>query len=74
MDNPLQILRDALELRGLNWDDMILVMAGIEHPEEPLDMAEWVVDNPTATGEEMMAEKIRLIIKYQKLTAKTGWI
>ena len=65
MENPLRILRDALEMRGMEWDDILLVMAGIEHPMAILDMADWVADNPKATKQEMIAEGNRLIKKYQ---------
>jgi hypothetical protein len=65
MENPLQILRDALELIGLKWDDIVLVMAGIEHPMAILDMADWVADHPKATWQEMMGEETRLIKQYQ---------
>ena len=64
MEEPLQILRDALEMVGLELDQIILVAAGIEHPMAILDMAEWVVDHPKATLQEMMKEKTRLIEKY----------
>ena len=64
MEEPLQILRDALEMVGLELDQIILVAAGIEHPMAILDMAEWVVDHPKATWQEMMKEKTRLIEKY----------
>lgn len=64
MENPLQILRDALEMVGLELDQIILVAAGIEHPMAILDMAEWVVDHPKATWQEMMKEKTLLIEKY----------
>ena len=40
MENPLQILRDALELIGLEWEEIVLVMAGISHPMAILDMAD----------------------------------
>lgn len=64
MENPLQILRDALELHGLEWDEIVQVMAGIEHPMAILDMADWVVDHPKATMQELIAEGNRLIEKY----------
>jgi hypothetical protein len=64
MENPLQILRDALELSGWELDDIILIAAGIEHPMAILDMADWVVDHPKATWQEIMREKTRLIEKY----------
>ena len=64
MENPLQILRDALEMVGLELDDIILVAAGIDHPMAILDMAEWVADHPKATWSEIMKEKTRLIRKY----------
>ena len=64
MEEPLQILRDALEMVGLELDQIILVAAGIEHPMAILDMAEWVVDHPKATWQEMMKEKTLLIEKY----------
>ena len=65
MENPLQILRDALELHGLTWDETIQVMAGISHPEAILDMADWVVDHPRATVEGMYEQGNLLIKKYQ---------
>ena len=65
MENPLQILRDALELIGLEWDRIILVMAGISHPMAILDMADWVAEHPKAAWQELMKEKVRLIEKYQ---------
>ena len=64
MENPLQILRDALELSGWEWDDIILIAAGIEHPMAILDMADWVVDHPNATKQELIAQGNRLIEKY----------
>lgn len=64
MENPLQILIDALELIGLPLDKIILVTAGIDHPMAILDMAEWVADHPKATWSEIMKEKTRLIRKY----------
>ena len=64
MENPLQILRDALELIGMDWDRILLVMAGISHPMAALDMADWVADHPEATWQELMKEKTRLIKKY----------
>ena len=64
MEEPLQILRDALEMVGLELDQIFLVAAGIEHPMAILDMAEWVVDHPKATWQEMMKEKTHLIEKY----------
>ena len=64
MEEPLQILRDALELAGLELDEIILVAAGISHPMAILDMADWVVDHPKATWQELMKEKVRLIEKY----------
>lgn len=64
MENPLQILRDALEMVGLEWDEIVEVMAGISHPMAILDMADWVADNPNATKQEMIAEGNRLIRQY----------
>ena len=64
MENPLQILRDALELSGWELDDIIMIAAGIEHPMAILDMADWVVDHPNATKQELIAEGNRLIEKY----------
>lgn len=64
MENPLQILRDALELRGLTFDEIILVAAGLEHPLAILDMTDWVVDHPEATWQELINESTRLIEKY----------
>ena len=64
MENPLQILRDALEMRGLEWDEIVQVAAGLEHPMAILDMADWVVEHPTSTVQEMIAEGNRLIDKY----------
>ena len=64
MENPLQILRDALELHGLDFDDIVMVSAGLEHPMAILDMADWVVDHPEATMQEMISEGNRLIEKY----------
>ena len=64
MEEPLQILRDALEMVGLELDQIILVAAGIEHPMAILDMADWVVDHPKATTQEIIAEGNRLIEKY----------
>ena len=64
MENPLQILRDALELSGWELDDIILIAAGIEHPMAILDMADWVVDHPKATWQELMHEKTHLIEQY----------
>ena len=64
MEEPLQILRDALELSGWELDDIIMIAAGIEHPMAILDMADWVVDHPKATWQELMHEKVRLIEKY----------
>ena len=65
MENPLQILRDALELHGLEWDEIVQVMAGISHPMAILDMADWVADHPKATKQELIAEGNRLIKKHQ---------
>ena len=65
MENPLQILRDALELHGLEWDEIVQVMGGIEHPMAILDMADWVVDHPKATMQELIAQGSRLIEQYQ---------
>ena len=64
MEEPLQILRDALELSGWEFDDIVLIMAGIEHPMAILDMADWVVDHPNATKQELITEGSRLIEKY----------
>ena len=64
MENPLQILRDALELSGWELDDIIMIAAGISHPMAALDMADWVADHPEATWQELMHEKVRLIEKY----------
>ena len=64
MEEPLQILRDALEMHGLELDEIILVAAGIEHPMAILDMADWVADHPKATMQELIAEGNRLIEKY----------
>lgn len=64
MENPLLILMDALEQHGLEWDKIVLVMAGIEHPMAILDMADWVVDNPKATMQELIAQGNRLIEQY----------
>ena len=64
MENPLQILRDALELSGWELDDIIMIAAGIEHPMAILDMADWVVDHPNATKQELIAQGNRLIEKY----------
>ena len=65
MEEPLQILRDALEICGLSLERIILVSAGLEHPEAILDMADWVADNPKASWSEMMKEKVRLIEQYE---------
>lgn len=65
MEDPRQILRDALEMHGLVWDEIVMVMAGIEHPMAILDMADWVVDHPTATMQELIAQGNRLIKQYQ---------
>ena len=65
MENPLQILRDALELSGWEFDDIVLIMGGIEHPMAILDMADWVVDHPKATKQELIAQGSRLIEHYQ---------
>ena len=70
MENPLQILRDALEIIGLKWDDIVMVMAGISHPMAILDMADWVADHPEATRQELMEEKVRLIKKYQMTSSQ----
>ena len=64
MENPLQILRDALEMHGLEWDEIVLVMAGIEDPMAILDMADWVADHPKATVQEMITQGNLLIEKY----------
>ena len=64
MEEPLQILRDALELYGLELDDIILIAAGLEHPMAILDMADYVADHPNVTWHELMKEKTRLIKKY----------
>lgn len=64
-DHPMQILRDALELHGLEFDDIIMVMAGVSDPMGQLDLAEWVADHPEATVQEMIAEGNRLIVKYE---------
>lgn len=66
MDNPMQILRDALEMRGLEWNELVLVMAGVSHPEAQLDLAEWVAEHPQATKQDMIAEGNRLIKQYMK--------
>ena len=65
MEEPRQILRDALELHGLSWDEIVMVMAGIEHPMAILDMADWVADHPDATKQELIAQGNRLIKQYQ---------
>ena len=64
MENPLQILRDALELSGWEFDDIVFITAGIDHPMAILDMADWVVDHPNATKQELIAEGNQLIEKY----------
>ena len=64
MKNHLQILRDALELCGWEFDDIILIMAGIEHPMAILDMADWVVDHPNATKQELITKGNLLIEEY----------
>ena len=64
MENPLQILRDALELCGWEFDDIVLIMAGIEHPMAILDMAEYVADHPNATKQELITKGNLLIKKY----------
>ena len=64
MEEPMQILVDALQLREMKWKDILLVTAGIDHPMAILDMAEWVADHPKATWSEIMKEKTRLIRKY----------
>ena len=65
MDNPTLILVDALTAKGLSWDDIVLVSAGISYPEVSLDMAEWIIAHPEATWQEMMQEKTRVYKKYQ---------
>ena len=65
MENPLQILRDALEIIGLDWEEMLLVMAGISHPMAILDMAEWVAEHPEATLEDLMEIGTTLVEQYQ---------
>ena len=65
MENPLQILRDALEIIGLDWEEIVLVMAGISHPMAILDMAEWVADHPEATLEDLMEIGTVLVEQYQ---------
>ena len=65
MENPLQILRDALELLGLEFDDIVLIMAGISDPMAILDMAEWIADHPEATLEDLMEIGTTLVEQYQ---------
>ena len=65
MEEPLQILRDALELHGLPLEKIILVAAGLEQPEAILDMADWIADNPKAKWAAIMREKVRLIEMYE---------
>ena len=64
MEEPIQILVDALAACGWEWDKIVLITAGISHPLGILDMAEWVAYHPKATWQELMKEKVRLIEKY----------
>ena len=64
MEEPIQILVDALSMCGWEWDEIVLITAGISHPMGILDMADYVADHPTATWQELMKEKVRLIKKY----------
>ena len=65
MEDPMQILVDALKMREMKWKDILLVTAGICHPMAILDMADGVVKYPKATKQEMFAEGNRLIRRYQ---------
>lgn len=64
MGSPLQRLWEALEAQGLNTEERILVIAGLDHPLALQEMADWVVDHPKATWQELMTEVGRLIKKY----------
>ena len=64
MEEPSQILVDALSMCGWEWDEIILITAGISHPMGILDMAEYVADHPNATWKDLMQEKTRLIYEY----------
>ena len=65
MEEPLQILIDALYSLEMEWKDIMLVTAGLSHPMGQLDMADWVADNPMASLQEMVKMSVRLMRKYQ---------
>ena len=65
MEEPLQILFDELAAHDLNWDQRVLVAAGVSHPIAILDLAEWLALHRKATWQEIMRIKIQLIEKYQ---------
>ena len=64
MEEPLNLLVETLEMRGLSLEEMALV-ATLSHPLAILDMAEWVLNHPGAAMQEMIKEKIRLIKQYE---------
>ena len=65
MEEPLQILFDELAEHDLDWDQQILVSAGVCHPMAILDLAEWLALHRKATWKEIMKEKVLLMEKYQ---------
>lgn len=56
MDKPIWILMDALEAHGLSEEETFHMIAPMEEDEDMLDLAEWVIEHPEATIQEIRKE------------------
>lgn len=66
MDSPFLILIDVLRSQGKTQDEVTAYSAGLEDPEDQLDMAEWLLNNSQATRQEILTEKHRLMRNRMK--------
>ena len=61
MDSPRKILLDALQTHGLPWKEVVRLSAGVENSTDQLDLAEWLLNHPKASREEIVTEGNKLI-------------
>lgn len=67
MDTPESLLFEALGLTKITWKEAMKISAVLsEMPEAQLEMAEWVVERPNASKQELLDEAVRLMKETQK--------
>ena len=67
MEDPLEILFDELYAQGKTWDEAVEIAAGVEDPEDQLDLTEWLIFHRGASRREMLTEKHRLMRRRMEM-------